>query len=141
MIPDRITAHLVELLSKTRLSVVLVSHINHPNEINAELKTSFQQLKAAQVTLLNQSVLLKGVNDSADTLTALSESLFDAGILPYYLHVLDKVQGASHFFVSDEQAKTLMSALIENVSGYLVPKLTRENGGRKSKTPIDLGLE
>ncbi|CAM3562481.1 EF-P beta-lysylation protein EpmB [Vibrio aerogenes] len=141
VIPDRITAHLVELLSKTRLSVVLVSHINHPNEINAELKTSFQQLKAAQVTLLNQSVLLKGVNDSADTLTALSESLFDAGILPYYLHVLDKVQGASHFFVSDEQAKTLMSALIENVSGYLVPKLTRENGGRKSKTPIDLGLE
>ncbi|SHO57694.1 EF-P beta-lysylation protein EpmB [Vibrio quintilis] len=141
VIPDRITHHLATILSNTRLNVVLVSHINHPNEINAELKAAFHPLKEAKVTLLNQSVLLKGVNDSVETLTALSESLFEAGILPYYLHVLDKVQGAAHFFVSDAQAKALMSGLIENVSGYLVPKLTRETGGRKSKTPLDLGLE
>ena len=81
------------------------------------------------------------MNDTTRTLTDLSEALFDAGILPYYLHVLDKVQGAAHFFVSDKKAKQLMGELIENVSGYLVPTLAREIGGRKSKTPLDLYLE
>lgn len=141
VIPARITPELLEILHSTRLQVVLVTHINHANEVNQELTAKTALLKQAGVTLLNQGVLLKGVNDSVQALVDLSEALFDADILPYYLHVLDKVQGAAHFFVSDEQAKELMAGVIQQVSGYLVPKLTREIGGRNSKTPLDLHLE
>ncbi|MGC9421043.1 EF-P beta-lysylation protein EpmB [Vibrio sp.] len=141
VIPARITDELVDLCAKTRLQVLLVTHINHANEINLELQQQMARLRAVNVTLLNQSVLLKGVNDSVDAQVALSEALFDADILPYYLHVLDKVQGAAHFFVSDDEARLIMAGLIERVSGYLVPKLTREIGGRPSKTPLDLHLE
>ncbi|PXA71526.1 MULTISPECIES: EF-P beta-lysylation protein EpmB [Vibrio] len=141
VIPARITDELVSLCAETRLQVILVTHINHANEINAELNQQLTRLSAVKVTLLNQSVLLKGVNDSVDAQVALSEALFDAGILPYYLHVLDKVQGAAHFYVSDDQARAIIAGLIEQVSGYLVPKLTREIGGRPSKTPLDLHLE
>lgn len=141
VIPARITDQLISLCAETRLQVILVTHINHANEINAELSQQLARLSAVKVTLLNQSVLLKGVNDSVPAQVALSEALFDAGILPYYLHVLDKVQGAAHFYVSDEQARTIIAGLIEQVSGYLVPKLTREIGGRPSKTPLDLHLE
>ena len=141
VIPNRITDTLCRLFAETRLQVILVTHINHANEISPYFTDKMTQLKQANVTLLNQSVLLKGINDTSKALTNLSEALFDAGILPYYLHVLDKVQGAAHFFVSDEKAKELMAELIENVSGYLVPTLAREIGGRKSKTPLDLYLE
>lgn len=141
VIPARITDSLCELLQDTRLQVILVTHINHANEISLELKRQMNRLRAINVTLLNQGVLLKGVNDSIKAQVQLSETLFDAGILPYYLHVLDKVQGAAHFFVSDQQAKDIMAGVIEQVSGYLVPKLTREIGGRSSKTPLDLHLE
>ncbi|MCW8333914.1 EF-P beta-lysylation protein EpmB [Vibrio paucivorans] len=141
VIPARVTDELCQLLNQTRLQVVMVTHINHANEINQELSDKLAKLKRANVTLLNQAVLLKGVNDSAHAQVMLSEALFDAGILPYYLHVLDKVQGAAHFFVSDQQAKAIMAGLIERVSGYLVPTLTREIGGRASKTPLDLHLE
>ncbi|CAE6923714.1 EF-P beta-lysylation protein EpmB [Vibrio sp. B1FLJ16] len=141
VIPARITDALCQMLSASRLQVVLVTHINHANEINPELTTQLFKLKQAGVTLLNQSVLLKGVNDSEDAQVALSDALFDAGILPYYLHVLDKVQGAAHYFVGDQEAKEIMRGVITRVSGYLVPKLTREIGGRPSKTPLDLHLE
>ncbi len=141
VIPARITDALCDLLRETRLQVILVTHINHANEINLEFKQQMSRLRAINVTLLNQGVLLKGVNDSVDAQVALSETLFDAGILPYYLHVLDKVQGAAHFFVSDQKAKEIMAGVIERVSGYLVAKLTREIGGRASKTPLDLHLE
>ncbi|EME3971237.1 EF-P beta-lysylation protein EpmB [Vibrio fluvialis] len=141
VIPARVTDELVELLANTRLQVVLVTHINHANEINLELKQQMARLRAVNVTLLNQGVMLKGVNDSVAAQVALSETLFDAGILPYYMHVLDKVQGAAHFYISDADAKAIMSGLLERVSGYLVPTLTREIGGRKSKTPLDLHLE
>ncbi len=141
VIPARITDALCQMLSTSRLQVVLVTHINHANEINPELTTQLFKLKQAGVTLLNQSVLLKGVNDSEDAQVALSEALFDAGILPYYLHVLDRVQGAAHYFVDDQEAKAIMRGVITRVSGYLVPKLTREIGGRPSKTPLDLHLE
>ncbi|MCG3729593.1 EF-P beta-lysylation protein EpmB [Vibrio cincinnatiensis] len=141
VIPARITDELVALFTNSSLQVLLVTHINHANEINGELTQQLARLRAAHVTLLNQGVLLKGVNDSIEAQVALSEALFDAGILPYYLHVLDKVQGAAHFYVSDEQARAIMSGVIEQVSGYLVPKLTREIGGRPSKTPLDLHLE
>ncbi|KJF88412.1 EF-P beta-lysylation protein EpmB [Photobacterium leiognathi] len=141
VIPNRITDALCQILAETRLQTILVTHINHANEIDDALKTAMQKLKQANVTLLNQGVLLKGVNDSVAALTDLSETLFDAGIQPYYLHVLDRVQGAAHFMVDDEIARQLMAGLITKVSGYLVPKLTREIGGRASKTPLDLLLE
>ena len=118
-----------------------MTHINHADEINAELTAKMAKLKQVGVTLLNQAVLLKDVNDSVEAQVTLNEALFDAGILPYYLHVLDKVQGAAHYFVSDTQAKEIMRGVITRVSGYLVPKLTREIGGRPSKTPLDLNLE
>ncbi|SHF62938.1 EF-P beta-lysylation protein EpmB [Vibrio gazogenes] len=141
VIPERITPALTELLAQTRLNVVFVSHINHAHEINTSLSQAMTSLRQAGVTLLNQAVLLKGINDSVAAQVELSEALFQAGILPYYLHVLDKVQGAAHFFVSDQDAKTIMAGVIEQVSGYLVPRLTREIGGRSSKTPLDLHLE
>lgn len=141
VLPARITDRLCELLKQTRLQTVLVTHINHANEINDEFRLAMIKLKHAEIMLLNQGVLLKGVNDSVGALSQLSEALFDAGILPYYLHVLDKVQGAAHFMVDDEQARKLIAGLLENVSGYLVPRLTREIGGRTSKTPLDLHLE
>ncbi len=141
VIPARITDELIEILAQTRLQVILVTHINHANEVNLELKQQMSRLRAINVTLLNQGVMLKGVNNSIQAQVNLSESLFDAGILPYYIHVLDKVQGAAHFFIDDQEAKAIMAGVIEQVSGYLVPKLTREVGGRTSKTPLDLYLE
>lgn len=141
VIPARVTEQLASILEGTRLQVILVTHINHAQEINQALSDTLHRLKKANVTLLNQGVMLKGVNDSVEAQVGLSEALFDAGILPYYMHVLDKVQGAAHFFVSDEKAKAIMAKVIEQVSGYLVPKLTREIGGRSSKTPLDLHLE
>ncbi|MCQ8226308.1 MULTISPECIES: EF-P beta-lysylation protein EpmB [Pantoea] len=140
VIPARITEGLCQILADTRLQVLMVSHINHAQEIDDELRFGMQMLKRAGVTLLNQSVLLRDVNDDAQTLADLSNALFDAGILPYYLHVLDKVQGAAHFFVSDEEARMIVRQLLAMVSGYMVPKLAREIGGEPSKTPLDLQL-
>ncbi|WP_035387336.1 EF-P beta-lysylation protein EpmB [Ferrimonas senticii] len=141
VLPARITDALVELCQQAPWQMILVLHSNHANEIDAELAAGLAKLKAAGVTLLNQGVLLKGVNDNAATLAALSERLFEVGVLPYYLHQLDKVQGASHYEVSDDQARTLMAELYRLLPGFLVPKLVREIGGRSSKTPIDLHLE
>ena len=141
VIPARITDELLEIFSTTRLQVVMVTHVNHAKEINHELRLATARLKLAGITLLNQGVMLKGVNDSIEAQVALSEALFDANILPYYIHVLDKVQGAAHFYISDHEAKRIMAGLLERVSGYLVPTLTREIGGRSSKTPLDLHLE
>ncbi|GAA0479510.1 EF-P beta-lysylation protein EpmB [Tatumella punctata] len=140
VIPARITDGLCQRLTGTRLQVIMVTHINHANEIDQPLKDAMGLLKKAGVTLLNQSVLLRGVNDDAGTLAALSNALFDSGILPYYLHVLDKIQGAAHFYVSDDQARQIMRQLLTQVSGYMVPKLAREIGGEPSKTPLDLQL-
>ena len=117
-----------------------MTHVNHANEIDSEFCDAMTRLKRANVTLLNQGVLLRGVNDNADTLANLSNALFDAGIMPYYLHVLDRVQGAAHFMVPDDEARLIMRELMTKVSGYMVPKLTREIGGEPSKTTIDLGL-
>ncbi|RRZ89007.1 EF-P beta-lysylation protein EpmB [Erwinia sp. 198] len=140
VIPARITSALCQRLAGSRLQTLLVTHINHAREIDDQLREAMRQLKRAGVTLLNQSVLLRGINDSAATLAELSNALFDAGILPYYLHVLDKVQGAAHFYVSDEQARNIMRELLSQISGYMVPKLAREIGGEPSKTPLDLQL-
>ena len=136
VIPNRITSELCRLFAKTRLQIVLVTHINHPNEIDDNVTNAIKRLKEHQVTVLNQSVLLKKVNDDADVLACLSNKLFSIGILPYYIHLLDKVQGAAHFLVDDDNAKQIMRQLAKNVSGYLVPKLAREIGGEKSKRVI-----
>ena len=141
VIPARITDTLVARISASSLQVLLVNHVNHANEIDAAFRSSMKKLRMAGVTLLNQSVLLRGVNDNAHVLADLSNALFDAGVMPYYLHVLDRVQGAAHFMVSDEEARAIMRELLTLVSGYLVPKLAREIGGEPSKTPLDLGLK
>lgn len=140
VIPARITDELTARLERSSLQVLLVNHINHAREIDEEFRGAMARLRKAGVTLLNQSVLLRGVNDSARTLAELSNALFDAGVMPYYLHVLDKVQGAAHFMVSDEEARRIMRELLTLVSGYMVPKLAREIGGEPSKTPLDLQL-
>ena len=141
VIPARITDTLVARIAASSLQVLLVNPVNHANEIDAAFRASMKKLRMAGVTLLNQSVLLRGVNDNANTLADLSNALFDAGVMPYYLHVLDKVQGAAHFMVSDEEARAIVRELLTLVSGYLVPKLAREIGGEPSKTPLDLGLK
>ncbi|MDJ1652442.1 EF-P beta-lysylation protein EpmB [Raoultella sp. Ech2A] len=140
VIPARITEALAARFTRSSLQILLVNHINHANEIDAEFRAAMARLRLAGVTLLNQSVLLRGVNDSAQTLANLSNALFDAGVMPYYLHVLDKVQGAAHFMVEDEEARAIMRELLTLVSGYMVPKLAREIGGEPSKTPLDLQL-
>ncbi|MBY5992271.1 EF-P beta-lysylation protein EpmB [Ferrimonas balearica] len=140
VLPNRITDQLVRLLANAPWQVVLVLHINHPNELQPALVAGLARLKAAGVTLLNQSVLLKGINDDADTQVALAEALFDAGVLPYYLHLLDRVQGAAHFEVAEAQARDLMAQLLTRLPGFLVPRLVREIAGQPSKTPVDLKL-
>ncbi|WLI75220.1 EF-P beta-lysylation protein EpmB [Kosakonia sp. H02] len=140
VIPARITDTLSARFARASLQILLVNHINHAQEIGEDFRAAMAQLRQAGVTLLNQSVLLRGVNDNAQTLADLSNALFDAGVMPYYLHVLDKVQGAAHFMVSDDEAREIMRELLTLVSGYMVPKLAREIGGEPSKTPLDLQL-
>jgi len=141
VIPARITDELTSRLARSSLQILLVNHINHANEVDESFRQAMARLRAAGVTLLNQSVLLRGVNDNAQTLAQLSNALFDAGVMPYYIHVLDRVQGAAHFMVEDREARAIMRELLTLVSGYMVPKLAREIGGEPSKTPLDLGLK
>lgn len=122
--PSRLTFRLIQMLGKPTLNIVLVLHINHANELSNEFAKAIQKL--TNVTLLNQSVLLKGVNDSVSVLSELSQALFDLGILPYYLHLLDKVSGAEDFLVSDADAVELHKTLAKKLSGYLVPRLVRD---------------
>nr|WP_299242425.1 EF-P beta-lysylation protein EpmB [uncultured Halomonas sp.] len=136
VIPDRIDDTLLAWMSATRLQTVMVLHINHAHEIDDAVVAACSRLREAGVTLLNQSVLLRGVNDSVETLAALSERLFEAGILPYYLHVLDPVSGAAHFNVPDDEAVILVNALRERLAGFLMPRLVREVPREKSKTPL-----
>ncbi len=133
VIPERINDELLAWLTSTRLHTVVVVHVNHPNELDAPLQHSLRRLRAAGVTVLNQSVLLKGVNDHADILIELSHKLFAAGVMPYYLNVLDKVQGAMHFAVPDSEAQKLLGQMMQYLPGYLVPKLVREQPGALSK--------
>lgn len=136
VLPSRITGSLVSLLRDTRLQTVVVLHVNHAQEIDDDVRVAVAKLRAAGLTLLNQSVLLRGVNDRAETLIQLSEALFAAGVLPYYLHLLDKVQGAAHFDVPDEDAYRLHSELRTRLPGYLAPRLVREVAGASSKIPV-----
>lgn len=136
VIPQRTNNELLNWLTETRLQTVIVIHCNHANEIDVRVEKALQRLRGQGITLLNQSVLLKGVNDDLMSLTQLSERLFDAGVLPYYLHLLDKVQGASHFDIDENRASQLVGKLASRLPGYLVPKLVREIAGKPAKTPV-----
>lgn len=136
IIPERITADLLKILNQARANIVFVFHINHPDEITNKFKQQTLSLKQSGYTLLNQSVLLKDINDKADTLVTLSYALFENKIIPYYLHQLDPVIGAHHFQVSENHAKSIMKNLQANLPGFLVPKLVRENPNRHAKTII-----
>ena len=133
ILPDRIDNSLSEYLHQHRCKIVIVIHCNHPNELNDTTNNSFNLLNNKGLSLLNQSVLLAGVNDNAVVLSHLSERLFDNNILPYYLHQLDKVKGTQHFFVSDTKAKNLVKTMRNELPGYLVPRLVRENSGDPAK--------
>lgn len=136
VLPERITDDLLAWLGNSRLRPVLVIHANHPNEIDTQVATALRRVVAAGIPLLNQSVLLRGINDDLETLCALSETLFEAGALPYYLHQLDPVQGAAHFAVGDDLARELLTGLRARLPGYLVPRLVREQAGAPGKTPL-----
>ncbi|KFZ30503.1 hypothetical protein IDSA_08145 [Pseudidiomarina salinarum] len=136
VIPSRLTKDLAQRLQKSRLQAILVLHANHPREISADLGTGTTIWASHGITLLNQSVLLRGINDEGVTLAELSEALFAAKVLPYYLHQLDKVAGASHFAISDDRARSIEAELRTRLPGFLVPKLVREVAGEPSKTPL-----
>ncbi|HEX5513534.1 MAG TPA: EF-P beta-lysylation protein EpmB [Gammaproteobacteria bacterium] len=135
VLPSRIDASLLDWFTGTRLTPVLVMHANHPRELDAEVAAATARLRQHGVVLLNQTVLLAGVNDSAETLIELSERLFTLGVQPYYLHALDRVQGAGHF-ESDAVLRTLMPLLRARLPGYLVPQPVREEAGQPNKTPL-----
>ncbi|RDI99981.1 EF-P beta-lysylation protein EpmB [Dyella solisilvae] len=136
VLPERVDDALVDWLAALPLQKVVVLHANHANEFDANVDEACRRLRGAGATLLNQSVLLRGINDDADTLAALSERLFAAGVLPYYLHQLDRVQGAAHFEVDDACALALVEDVRHRLPGYLVPRLVREVGGEASKRPL-----
>lgn len=137
VMPERITAELIDAITHPSLKTILVVHCNHANEINQEVKEAMARLTAANIVIFNQAVLLKAVNDDIDTLVNLSEALFDTGIQPYYLHVLDKVQGAAHFDMARERAQQLHWGVAQRLSGYLVPKLVCEQPGAPAKLPLE----
>ncbi|MCB1615629.1 MAG: EF-P beta-lysylation protein EpmB [Pseudomonadales bacterium] len=136
VIPQRITEDLISTLKSTDKNCIMVVHCNHGNELSRAVITGLKTLKDNGITLLNQSVLLAGINDHADTLAALGEKLFSAGVLPYYLHLPDKVQGTAHFDISEAQALSIYRELQAKVSGFLLPRLVREIPGQTSKTLV-----
>jgi EF-P beta-lysylation protein EpmB len=136
VLPARVDAGLCDALARLRERLVVVVHANHPAEIDATTTRALRLLGTCATAVLNQSVLLAGVNDNATTLAGLSRRLFDSGVLPYYLHQLDQVAGAAHFAAGDARAIELHAALLATLPGYLVPRLVREEPGASGKTPI-----
>jgi len=135
--PSRLTARLAASLTRGRFASTLVIHANHPRELDEAVRSALLDWRAAGVTLLNQSVLLRGVNDRIEILTELSERLFACGVLPYYLHGLDPVAGSAHFEVDDAEARRLLDGVRARLPGYLVPRLVREIPGDHSKRPLE----
>ena len=138
VLPARVDSGLQRLLAERRLPMTVVVHANHPAEIDADVTAALRSLRATGVTLLNQSVLLAGVNDSVDALQGLSEALHGAGALPYYLFLLDRVNGTGHFEVTATRARALINALNTRLPGFLVPRLVQELPGQPGKTAVDL---
>lgn len=135
-IPERIDAELLTILQSVPQTHWVVVHVNHPDELDADVIAALGQLRRMGAVVLNQAVLLKGVNDNIDTLTALSEKLVDSGILPYYLHQLDRTQGVAHFEVPLEQGRALIAELMTRIAGYAVPKYVQEIAGERHKTGL-----
>ena len=136
VLPECVDDELVQWIGSLPWPVAFVIHANHANEFDASVDAAMARLRAAGATLLNQAVLLRGVNDSIEALQALSERSFAAGVLPYYLYQVDRVEGVAHFEVADDTAKDLHAQLTARLSGYLVPKLVREISGDSSKRPV-----
>jgi EF-P beta-lysylation protein EpmB len=141
VLPERVDAGLIGWLQALPWPVVIVLHINHAQEINASVHEACVRLRATGAVLLNQSVLLQGVNATLPALEALSRALFEAGILPYYLHELDRVRGAAHFDLPESMAVGLLRELAGRLPGYLVPRLVREIPGAKAKQPVHVPLD
>jgi len=136
VLPERVDIDFTAWLQGLPWPVAVVLHANHANELDDNVAAACLRLRSAGATLLNQSVLLRGINDDADALSALSVRLFDCGVLPYYLNQLDRVAGTAHFAVDDEHARTLIETMRTRMPGYLVPRLVREIPGRTHKTPL-----
>lgn len=134
VIPSRIDEPFLSWITATRLKPIIVLHINHSNEIDSSVQNMIQRLLSRGILILNQTVLLKGINDDAQVLSELSETVYDVGVLPYYLHLLDPIEGASHFDISQQRAEHIFHQLQAELPGFLVPKLVREIPGKKSKT-------
>ncbi len=141
VIPQRVTDQLLQIITATQLKVVMVLHINHINEISAEVVEAVKLLQSHDVRLLNQSVLLKGVNDTDTAQVSLLEKLHQLDIQAYYLHTLDRVKGAEHFLVSDMEAVKLYQQLMRQLPGYMLPKLVRELPNENSKKLLSLEFE
>jgi KamA family protein len=136
VIPERVCDELLDWLTGTRLTPIVVVHANHPAEIDGPVERALGRLVDSGVPVLNQAVLLRGVNDNADVLTELSERLVDLQVMPYYLHQLDRVAGAAHFEVPEAEGKQIMAQLHARLPGYAVPRYVREIAGQASKIPI-----
>ncbi len=136
VLPQRVDTGLLDVLSGRAVPIVVVIHANHAQELSEDVRIACSAMAEAGITLLNQTVLLAGINDDVESLVALSETLFDCGVLPYYLHLLDKVAGAAHFDVGEECARTLMAEVSARLPGYLVPRLVREVEGARSKVVL-----
>lgn len=136
MIPSRVTTGLVDWLTGTRLVPIIVIHVNHAQELDAEVAAALQRLRAAGVMVLNQAVLLRGVNDSVADQQQLSVRLIDIGVTPYYLHQLDRVRGASHFEVPIERGREIMAELRRRLPGYAVPQYVQEQPGAPHKVAL-----
>lgn len=136
VIPQRVTQSLLSLFSSLRCQVIIVTHCNHANEIDGEVEASLQKLRSKNHVILNQAVLLHDVNDDLDSLIALNKALFSQGVLPYYLHLPDRVQGTAHFDVSEAIGRKLIADMRKQLPGYLVPRLVREEPGESSKTVL-----
>lgn len=136
VLPDRVTPELAALLKAHRLTTYIVIHANHPRELTGDAAIAVRTLVTSGFTVLNQSVLLKGVNDHSETLRALSERLIDLGVVPYYLHQLDRVEGTHHFEVSESDGHALLADLPRSLPGYAIPAYVREQSGHPAKTPV-----
>ena len=136
VLPDRVNPELIGLLRDSRLQPVMVVHANHPQEIAGDCEEALRRLVRSGIPTLNQAVLLRGVNDNADVLADLCERLIDLGVLPYYLHQLDRVAGTAHFEVPEATGLELIAQLRKRLPGYAVPQFVREVAGEASKTPV-----
>jgi len=134
VLPSRVDDELVATLGRSRLTRVIVIHANHPAELDEAVAAAVARLARLPAVVLNQAVLLRGVNDSADVLRTLSERLVEIGVVPYYLHLLDRVRGAAHFEVPEAEARSIHRVLQQSLPGYAVPRLVREIPGMPSKT-------